>query len=218
MFTRDSFSAGHQYKALSWNRNSKPEITIENRLNEAHPYWSIPFMHVLSTIDAACIERGKSIKLDDHHFLEKSWANAFRDDVYKAMLKMTGVEFTMPDDRSDKSLYRGIPYLCESDPASIAGDDLYYPTALDVFRRLTKRFAARKGVPSTRFSRVMRMWSDFIDFSKLPSHLVWDVDGLYKMLYESDTSTSREYQDKFLYHGSSVVSDDDDEKWISELI
>jgi hypothetical protein len=64
------------------------------------------------------------------------------------------------------------------------------------------------------FGKVMRIWSDFIDFSKLPAYLLWDVDKLHYLLYES--KERKKYQDEFLYFGSSVV--DCEQKWVSEAI
>lgn len=47
-------------------RNGKP-MTIELRANDAHPAMALPALLQLRRITGLCIERGWSIKLEDHH-------------------------------------------------------------------------------------------------------------------------------------------------------
>jgi hypothetical protein len=58
--------------------------------------------------------------------------------------------------------------------------------------------------------KVMRIFSDFINFEAVPSHLIWDIDTLYNLLYENENC--KEYQDKYLYYGSKAVIPDDVKK------
>ena len=64
------------------------------------------------------------------------------------------------------------------------------------------------------FDVVCSRSGDFIDFTKLPAYLLWDIDKLHYLLYES--KERKKYQDQFLYFGSSVV--DCEQKWVSNAI
>lgn len=70
-----------------------------------------------------------------------------------------------------------------------------------------------------KMGKVLRMWSDFINFKKVPSHLIWDIDGIYNLLYES--ADKKRYQDEYLYWGSSVVLEEGMRQrtnWVSSMI
>jgi hypothetical protein len=174
---------------------------------------------MFSTINAACIQRERSIKIkDSFDNLTRYWSLINNNDVYKAMLKMTNIEFVV--DVDEKQRLRGVPFLCgdEGSGSSIYGDKEVYPTAIDFFRRLTRRFIINKIDSGLNYGKIMRMWSDFIDFSKVPAHLIWDIDELYRQLYESERR--RYYQDQYLYFGSSVVLDEGQpqERWASDML
>lgn len=190
------YTSGHEYSALSWNRHSKPQVTIENRLNETHPFFSIPVIKLFSAINSACVARGDSVKMfsNGSGIAERYWRFVMQNDVYASMLKMTNIEFV-----------RNIPFLEIEET---------YPTALDLFRSITRRFINVKMNLPIDFGKVMRLWGDFIDFTKIPAYLLWDINKLHYLLYES--KERKKYQDQFLYFGSSVV--DCEQKWVSNAI
>lgn len=211
---------GHTYSALSWNRHSsKKQITIENRLNETHPYWFLPVLQILSVFNNATIYRSNSIRLSDSYDkLHRCWNEIIRHKVYDALLRMDNIKFIMPRD-GERKRFRGIPYLCGGNENQIYGDDKIYPTALDLFRTICRRFMNSKPNSAIKMGKVLRMWSDFINFKKVPSHLIWDIDGIYNLLYES--ADKKRYQDEYLYWGSSVVLEEGMRQrtnWVSSMI
>jgi hypothetical protein len=193
MFTGQAINGAlgtHDYWVLAWSRHNKPQMTIENRLNENHPYWSLPAMQMMSTLIRATITRGKSIKLVDHSQVYDAWKAISKKGVYDGLLDIQNIKFHAG---------RNIPYICRE------GQDKVYETGIDLFRAICRRFANSKDGNPLRFGKVMRMFSDFIRLDKIPTHLVWDIDELHKQLYEVEHA--KENQDKWLHWGSKTVLD-----------
>jgi len=196
------FSLGHSYTALSYNTKGKREVTLENRLNENHPYWTIPAMSLFNIFNNACVQRRKSIKLmNSPTRLKECWNLVRRMDIYRAMAHMQDLQFVEG---------RGLPYLCggagKTSGTDKGGTDKVYPTALDLFRQMCRRFYKSKLKSSINYGKVMRLYSDCIDLSKIPAHLVWDIDELYRRVYEDENK--QRYQDAYLYFGSEIVIPD----------
>lgn len=206
-FTGRIYRLGHDYYCLSWNRHrQKKQITIENRLNENPPQWVVPALQTIALFNNGCLKRGKSIKIKDWKIrLPQFWSRISTRNVYDALKSMEEIEFAMPKDKNNVKDYRGIPYLCGGwgHKEQMYGDDRKYPTALDLFRYICRRFSRQNHDSPIGFEKVMRLWSDFINLESLPSDLVWDIDKLYDLIYLSPEK--KHFQDQYLYYGSSVV-------------
>lgn len=197
------FQMGHLYHALSWNRKvgslaegiPKKQITIELRLNEGHPYWFFPALSKINVIFKKTMTNGKSIRLRDHTKIGDYWNYIINNDVYDALFKMKDIEFHKG---------RNIPYICNE------GQDKIFETGLDLFRAFCKRYKSSNRVAIIKSDKVMRMFSDFIDFNRVPSHLIWDINTLYDELYMEDgkgnfTDEAIGAQDRYLYYGHKIV-------------
>jgi len=193
-----TLTMGHPYSALAWNRHTKRAVTIENRLVENHPYWTLPAVQLFGVFNNACMLRNESIKLKDWNVrIPEFWDLLRNYDIYKAMALMKKIEFVEG---------RGIPYLCggaKKKGSDKDGDDKIYSTALDLFRMMCRRFMKTKMESPLKFGKVMQMYSDFIDLEKVPANLIWDIDELYRRLYVDDEA--ERYQDAYLYFGHEVV-------------
>jgi hypothetical protein len=140
-------------------------------------------------------ERGWSIKLKNHYRLEDDWKLIMNGSgIYEALYQMKDIEFHDG---------RGIPYLMRN------GQNKSFETGLDLFRGICRRFANtnRSETWELKSSKVMRMFSDFIDLGKVPADIVWDIDRAYSMLYEDPDRKS--YQDAWLHFGSKAMLPDD---------
>lgn len=197
---------GHNYTYPSFNRHAqKQQITIENRLCENHPYWTLPAIQLLGSVNSACFKRDNSMKLTKtcHDQLNRWWGYFESYPSYKALSLIRGIEF-LPG--------RGMPYLCGGPNKSgngkdIAGSDRVFPDGLNLFRMLCRRFMKSKMESPINYGKVMRMYYDMIDLSKVPANLIWDVNELYRRLYEDTDKIG--YQNAYLYVGSAGVMNPD---------
>jgi hypothetical protein len=185
-FTNEEFFALHQKFSIAWNRHAgKTAITLEIRLNEQHPYWLFPALEVINQITAGTFKRFKSLKLDDQPVLTKKiWSACVGKDIYNGLLSVKNVNFLEG---------RGISFLSQEK----------FSSALDLFRAIFRKFAVSKRLESIHLAKVCRLFSDFIDFDKVPTHLLWDINSLYNLVYE--VPNCRQYQDKYLFYGSKPV-------------
>jgi hypothetical protein len=197
----ENVTVGHPYTYPAFNRHAqKVQITVENRLCENHPYWTLPAVQLLGTINSACFKRNKSMKLTKEcHGQLHTWWNHFQHyQSYKALSMIRDIEF-LPG--------RGLPYLCggpNKNGSDMGGTDRIYPDGLNLFRMLCRRFMKSKMNSPINYGKVMRMYQDMIDVNKLPANLIWNVDEVYRRLYEDDDC--QRYQDAYLFLGSRGVT------------
>lgn len=199
-----SVLVGHSYTYPSFNRHSlKVQITVENRLCENHPYWTLPAIQLLGSINSACFKRDNSMKLTKQcHNQLSSWWRLFQQyPTYKALSMIKNIEY-LPG--------RGMPYLCggpNKNGNDIGGSDRIYPDGLNLFRMLCRRFMKSKWESPINYGKVMRMYYDLIDLSRVPANLVWNIDELHRRLYEDADHIG--YQNAYLYLGSAGVTNPD---------
>ena len=188
----------HDYASPSLNRKDKPVATIEVRLNEAHPYWAMPGMQLMATLIRASIARNASIKLsksgetiglpEHKRVMKEAWENIAANGIYDGMLRTKNITFAAG---------RGIPHVMRDD------QEKTFDMGLDLFRAICRRFANGKDYSALNYGKVMRMYSDFIALWKIPTHLMWDINELYRLLYEVPEAKAN--QNAWLAYGSKVV-------------
>lgn len=187
---------GHEYSSPSLNRHEKDTLTIEIRLNEQHPYFAFPGMQWLASLIRGCIARGNSIKLaSDEEYkrvMKSAWENIAEYGPYEGLLRTENITFMAE---------RNIPGLLRE------GQEKTFETGLDLFRAICRRFKSSKEFSAVNYPKVMRMFSDFIALWKIPTHLWWNVDELYRLLYED--ANAKANQDAWLAYGSKAVLPED---------
>ena len=156
------------YGFLIWNRRTKSKITLELRVNEAMPQWSLPFVDVAFLIANKHIAAGDSPKLRNHRTLMR----AIHSDI-KLNGKLTSTLDMRVEFAEGRELYAPVPHIIgEKFPTSMSMREFlqlidrvsYWVFAYSSRKYYTKqlRFRALGGDP-TRLP-VEMMWKPW-DFS-----------------------------------------------------
>ena len=169
------YQYGHQYDVLAWNaHDEKKNVTIEFRLNEAHPYWSVRCLEAINEVFKLCGNPGKyhaelfQIE-NEKEVLSDLWALIGHEDVYVALSKSKPIKFVK--EHGKKSYF----------------NDLFkdeYANALEFFVDFCNKISVLVGDPA---KKVLELYSELIDTGKIDASHVWNVSlihDLYKELPE----------------------------------